>query len=79
MTAQPLQSPRMALSSDGAASRAAGEIGQGAEGPAPPPGQAPEELVHRPPSRVLVMNRIYLEEIEAALAALGVHATAETV
>ena len=41
--------------------------------------QAPEELVHRPPSRVLVMNRIYLEEIEAALAALGVHATAETV
>src|SRR5688572_25372827 len=45
MTAQPLQSPRMALSSDGAASRAAGEIGQGAEGPAPPTGQAPEELV----------------------------------
>src|SRR5688572_11941799 len=46
MTAQPLQSPRMALSSDVAAPRAAGEIGQGADGPGPPPpGAAPEELV----------------------------------
>ena len=45
MTAQALQSPRMALGSDGAASRAAGEIGAGQDGPSPPSGQAPEELV----------------------------------
>ena len=45
MTAQALQSPRMALGSDGAAPRAASEIGQGTDGPGPPSGQAPEELV----------------------------------
>src|SRR6185369_3718575 len=45
MTAQALQSPWMALVSDGAASRAASDTSQGTDGPGPGPPQAPEELI----------------------------------